>query len=210
MLLSPALVASHIRYLQFFRNIHSPNPAPQLTQIYSASRPFDTARDGFVIGEGAAVLVLEELTHALTRGATPLAEVLGYGMAGDAHHITAPAPDGGGAYRAMRAALANANRGRSSDTNTHIDHLLDLAHVDYTNAHATSTPVGDTIEGHALQRLLMESAKATRNKRETRLQVSSTKGATGHLLGAAGAIEAAFTVLSLRDQVVPATANLDK
>ena len=163
------------------------------------------------MGEGAAVLVLEELTHALTRGATPLAEVLGYGMAGDAHHITAPAPDGGGAYRAMRAALANANRGRSSsDTHTHIDPLLDLAHVDYVNAHATSTPVGDTIEGHALQRLLMESAKATRNKRETRLQVSSTKGATGHLLGAAGAIEAAFTVLSLRDQVVPATANLDK
>ncbi len=170
-----------------------------------ASRPFDTGRDGFVMGEGAAVLVLEALEHALARGATPLAEVLGYGMAGDAHHITAPSPDGGGAFRAMRAALASSARVVGDDG-------VRMGQVDCVNAHATSTPVGDTIEGHALQRLLEAHRKEEEEggKERKRLCVSSTKGATGHLLGAAGAIEAAFTVMALRDGVVPATANLER
>lgn len=176
---------------------------------HRASRPFDSGRDGFVMGEGAAVLVLEEREHARARGAKALAEVIGYGMAGDAHHITAPSPDGGGAFRAMRAALKNANvtGGRREGVR--------MGEVDYVNAHATSTPVGDTIEGNAMQRLLAEHRKEDKEQGEAEeekktMYVSSTKGATGHLLGAAGALEAAFTVLALRDGVVPGTANLER
>jgi len=167
-----------------------------------ASRPFDADRDGFVVGEGAAVLVLEEREHALARGVKPLAEIVGYGMAGDAHHITAPSPDGGGAFRAMRAALGSAKEVGGV-------RLWEVGHV---NAHATSTPVGDVIEGQALQRLWEEHCRQDKRGagRNARMDVSATKGATGHLLGAAGALESAFTVLALRDGVVPGTANLER
>eukprot|EP00624_Nannochloropsis_granulata_P001792 evm.model.NODE_1880_length_10929_cov_34.235886.3 len=181
---------------------------------HQASRPFDSRRDGFVMGEGAAVLVLEEMEHARARGARALAEVIGYGMAGDAHHITAPSPDGGGAFRAMRSALKNASMaGRRGEGGRE---GVRMGEVDYVNAHATSTPVGDTIEGYAIQRLLIEHRKeegergGIEEKQKKRMYVSSTKGATGHLLGAAGALEAAFTVLALRDGVVPGTANLER
>lgn len=181
---------------------------------HQASRPFDSRRDGFVMGEGAAVLVLEEREHARARGARALAEVIGYGMAGDAHHITAPSPDGGGAFRAMRSALKNASMaGRRGEGGRE---GVRMGEVDYVNAHATSTPVGDTIEGNAIQRLLIEHRKeegergGIEEKQKKRMYVSSTKGATGHLLGAAGALEAAFTVLALRDGVVPGTANLER
>ncbi|QIE45053.1 beta-ketoacyl-ACP synthase II [Pseudohalocynthiibacter aestuariivivens] len=152
----------------------------------AASRPYDTDRDGFVMGEGAGIVVLEELEHAQARGAKIYAEVLGYGLSGDAYHITAPSEDGDGGYRAMQSALKHAG--------------VDAADVDYINAHGTST-MADTIELKAVERLLGDAAgNAT---------MSSTKSATGHLLGAAGAIEGIFAILAIRDQVVPPTINLD-
>jgi 3-oxoacyl-[acyl-carrier-protein] synthase II len=152
----------------------------------TASRPWDVDRDGFVLGEGAGILVLEEYEHARARGARIYCELAGYGMSADAHHITAPPEDGRGAARSMANALAN---GR-----------INADEVDYINAHGTSTPLGDIAECVAVRRAFGAHAD--------RLAVSSTKSMTGHLLGAAGGIEAVFTVLALRDQVAPPTANL--
>jgi len=149
-----------------------------------ASRPWDTARDGFVIGEGAGILVLEELEYARRRGAKILAEIAGYGMSADAYHITAPAPEHEGGLRVMRNALRDAGVGPDV--------------VGYVNAHGTSTPIGDTLEAHAI-----------RNCFQRNVPISSTKSMTGHLLGGAGGLEAGITVLALRDQILPPTTNLE-
>ncbi|MGQ4272780.1 beta-ketoacyl-ACP synthase II [Terrihabitans sp. B22-R8] len=152
-----------------------------------ASRPYDKDRDGFLMGEGAGAVVLEELEHAKARGAKIYAEVIGYGMSGDAYHITAPTEDGNGAFRAMSAALKRAG--------------ISASDLDYINAHGTSTPLGDEIELGAVERIVGNAAG--------RISMSSTKSAVGHLLGAAGAVEAIFSVLAIRDNVAPPTINLD-
>src|SRR6056300_1312296 len=153
----------------------------------SASRPWDEGRDGFVMGEGAGCVVLEDYDHAKSRGAKIYAEILGYGLSADAHHITAPAEDGDGGYRAMQAAIINGG--------------IDINDINYINAHGTSTPLGDEIELGAVKKLFQENI--------SNLSVSSTKSSVGHMLGAAGAVEAIFSILSVYNNIIPPTLNLE-
>ena len=162
------------------RALSTRNDAPE-----KASRPWDRDRDGFIIGEGAGIVILEELEHARARGAKPMAEIVGYGMSGDAYHITQPAPEHEGGFRVMKNAVRDAK--------------IKPTDIGYVNAHGTSTPIGDTLEAHAIRNFFGDH----------KIVVSSTKSMTGHLLGGAGGLEAGVTVLALRDQILPPTINLE-